>query len=87
VDVSSPPFERPRQIMDMNYNNRFCMAGEGLVTPPPLRRRLQSTTILSREHFDAYMQHFDESLNAIYKAQTMVMDTLRGVSLHGPRSL
>jgi len=32
---SSPPLEGPRQINDTNYINRFRMAGEGLMSPPP----------------------------------------------------
>jgi len=32
------------------------------------------------------MQHFDDSLHPIHRAQTMVMDTLQGLSLHRPGS-
>jgi len=56
---SSPPLEGPRQINDTNYINRFRMAGEGLMSPPPPWRRPQNTAILNREHFDASIQHFD----------------------------
>jgi len=31
-------------------------------------------------------KHFDASMQAMYRFQTMVMDILRGFMLHGPRS-
>jgi len=51
--------------------------GEGPVAPPPpLRERIQTGTMLSQEHFDASMQ-------AMNRAQNMVLDTLRDLTLHG----
>jgi len=80
VDVSLPPFARLCQIIHINYINKYCSAQDGPIAPTSTpRRRVHSGTVLRREHFDASMQ-------AMYKAQTIVMDTLRGLSLHGSGS-
>jgi len=51
--------------------------GEGLMAPtPPPRGRVDTTIMLSQENFDA-------SVHMMYRAQTMVIDTLKDLTLHG----
>jgi len=54
------------------------MMGEGPMThAPPLRGRFHKGKELHPEHFDA-------SMHVMYKSQTMMMDTNRDLTLHGP---
>ncbi|CAJ1972702.1 unnamed protein product [Sphenostylis stenocarpa] len=85
VDVSEPPFQKPRQPINAQFILKNCMGSEN--RPPSVRVAppVVPGTITHRlVELKADQQLIHQKLDALYRSQVLMMSSIRSLSFHMP---
>ena len=85
VDVSEPPFQKPRQPINAQFILKNCMGSETRapsvrVAPPAVPR----STAHRLGVLETDQQLIHQKLDALYRSQVLMMSSIRSLSLHIP---
>ncbi|WVY95896.1 hypothetical protein V8G54_028047, partial [Vigna mungo] len=85
VDISTPPLEVPRKVIDLGYYEKFCLDEEDVVIPPPQSPRNHHRSQPPRPPTDPYqmldmkLALIDAKLEAVNKIGLVQADMMRQV--------